>query len=863
MFRRFGKYLITVSLLVPLALPAAQAVLFPESGKVSGNRFFGYARNEESGKFRVEMLPGIRDERKPLTIRLSGVTHTVSYDGSGREIIPGKKMENSGSVELMFPENVRFAAMECSKMPEKVEAEFVSAETPVKAVRVQQVKMQLPRGKKLPVQQLCHIKNRQVELDNGALRLTFSWEKTFQLKSIYSYEANKNLISNPDEMRFFIIRINDKDYDIRNCRFLSCEKLENGIRFLFEVPGEQLTAALEIRAAGYEFLCSLQLSSTTDKVVKCKTVFPCLDGLQLSEKTAGDFYLFPSQGGLISNAPCYRREPYGYGSCLFQISDVFSPECGSGFYMRAADPKGLYKHFAIRKSGKTDKRDIALKNWPIGGRINLSMQYFNALRDIPGTTLAIDYIERECRKGEPVTYPSAAVGTHAGDWKKAMEIYADWSYSVWPRRKEASPVAAVWNLQAGMGVAEPLVKYYKTKFPARSDMLEINGYWSVANKNSWGAPLTEAKGWIFKDPATGKLAISYNRGDYDGYNPQWGGLPALRKFIADLKGQGKLVTLYTVPMIGHSETKLAEQHCPQWSIINPDWHFRNKYKDNPLIPKDPPGLLIHYNAYRMCMENPEYADWVVKNLIRLVKETGADGFRLDEFGICGEICLSDMHKHWSGYRKGHPGHQQAVAIMLRQLRDAMDKEVGKDKILMTEFIGSDMLNAPVDGALSWQVTTNDYIANPAPVNLFRFYFPSCKIFEIDEAKKGAASREEWRYWLWNGVGVYNSGQYPAKVWQLLHDNNDAFAFGKAHALVESLNEYILINRFDADNGKKIYTLLNVSPNTFYGEAMAAVNGKEYQELLDDIPLSVKDGKIFLTLRPGKVAVIREVSGNNK
>ena len=189
--------------------------------------------------------------------------------------------------------------------------------------------MNSPRGEKLPVQQVYRIKDKQATLDNGALSLTFSWQKNFQLKSIYSYEAKKNLISNPEEMRFFIIRINDKDYDIHNCRFLSCEKLENGIRFLFEVPGNQLTAALEIRAAGYEFICSLQLSSTTDEVVKCKTVFPCLDGLKLSAETAGDFYLFPSQGGLISNAPCYRREPYGYGSCLFQISDIFSPECGS------------------------------------------------------------------------------------------------------------------------------------------------------------------------------------------------------------------------------------------------------------------------------------------------------------------------------------------------------------------------------------------------------------------------------------------------------------------------------------------------------------------------------------------------------
>ena len=81
-----------LSLLVPLVLSAAQAVLFPESGKVSGSKFFGYARIEGNGKFRAEMIPGIRTEKKAFTVRVTGVSDAVIYDSYGKEIMPDEKV---------------------------------------------------------------------------------------------------------------------------------------------------------------------------------------------------------------------------------------------------------------------------------------------------------------------------------------------------------------------------------------------------------------------------------------------------------------------------------------------------------------------------------------------------------------------------------------------------------------------------------------------------------------------------------------------------------------------------------------------------------------------------------------------------
>ena len=169
-----------------------------------------------------------------------------------------------------------------------------------------------------------------------------------------------------------------------------------------------------------------------------------------------------------------------------------------------------------------------------------------------------------------------------------------------------------------------------------------------------------------------------------------------------------------------------------------------------------------------------------------------------------------------------------------------------------------MFNATQDGALSWLTATNDYTVNPAPIQLYRFYFPACKIFEVDETNPGAKKRKDWRYWLWNGVGAYNSGWYPREILTLLHENNDALGFGKATPLIPTLDPYILINRFEAENGKTVWTVLNTARQTFHGAIMAAKPGADYEEILSRRGVEVRDGKVVTTIHPGEVLVLRSM-----
>ena len=840
-------------------LESEACTLIPAEGKSTGLPIFGYFRQEENA-YRFEITPGYRDLGKPMTLLLEGADKARCFDTRNNKIEPPQKSVG-GALLITVPPKTELAAVETPTAPRSVTARLTRLADSVRPVRVQQAVMQPPKGAALPVRDICRISGKNAEVDNGTLRMKMNWTSGhLRITELYSYIAQTDLLTDPAKVRLFIVRIGDKDFDIANSPLQSAEVKEGKLTLTFAIPGSDMLAVCRIGNAGEEIVSSLDVINNGKTLRNIKVVHPTLEGLKLSAKPEDDFYLCPTEGGLIANAPCWRREGYGYGGgyCLFAIMDIFSPECGSGFYMRANDPAGEYKHLNFRKGGKiTVKGDQELRLWPIMGRLDLPMHYGTSLRDFPGTGLAIDYIERECAPGEKMRYPEAALGAHPGDWHRAMEIYAAWSHKTWPRHHRLSPLANIWNAPGGYGTAQPLVDAYKNpNYPgSRADMTEINGYWTVCEKNSWGAPITGKKGWIFKDPVTGKLVRSYNRGDYgaEGYNPQWGGLPALQEFIRRVRTRMP-VMLYTVPRICDSETKLAREHMPQWCAINPVWHFRKKNAD-PRAPKTPENLIFHYNAYRVCMENPEYQKWLVENLVRVVKETGASGIRLDEFGSPGEICLSTLHPHVPTYRRRHNNHLQAISAMMRDLRAAMTREVGPDVIITSEFIGHDMYNAPQDGALNWLVASNNYAVNPAPINLFRFYFPGCKVFEIDEFRPGAAKRQDWRYWLWNAVGVYNSGLYPVKPHKILRENTDAMGSGKATPLIPSCAPYILINRFESKE-KTIWTVLNSDRHTYCGAIMPASDGRHYEELLENRKLTLRDGKLFTTIRPGEVLVIR-------
>lgn len=298
--------------------------------------------------------------------------------------------------------------------------------------------------------------------------------------------------------------------------------------------------------------------------------------------------------------------------------------------------------------------------------------------------------------------------------------------------------------------------------------------------------------------------LSYALGDFDGYNPQWGGLPAFRQHIRDLKNADQVALLYYDAVLMDASAKNAKM-VPEFAVIN------HQYKCAPAHdvanPTTPPGIVAKFHQYAMCVNAEKFADYTIDDVVRVVEETGADGVRLDEFGGGGHLCFSTMHSHiFSNEGWGNPV-LQAVAYITRGIREKLGRS-GREVLLLTEFPGHDMLVSTLDGALCYDGISRRSFARPAQINLLRFYFRNCKLFEIIE-DAGDHKPAPWDLWLWNAVGVYNSGEYPDHIRSLLLDNNDAFDLGELEPLVDTVCDGVYANRFTSGR-KRIWTLFNAA-----------------------------------------------------
>ena len=592
--------------------------------------------------------------------------------------------------------------------------------------------------------------------DNAGLRCQF--EKVgnqLHLVSLYNHNTQCEMLRDPAQAHLFVVEIDGRRYaGNRDFRLQSIGLAgfagtdfagDNAIVAVLELPQPPLMAALYAKASTDGLRLTLHLENNGSAPVDFKLAFPHLAGLAISENPADDYYFFPWGGGIIADVPAHIRRGYGDHEALYQVMDLFSPSRGGGLSLRLDDADGWHKTLALRKHlvgrSETDAQRLSVKTtdefqWTTG-----------SLEAVEGTGFACEYLRRTRQPGQKTFVPATAVlAAHPGDWHVALQAYADWAHRVWKFRPFPSRLKGVHNMiAAGWGqsflfqdgkyrtdiIQPPKAGLGRTQ----TDCIELMSWWDWSPLGPWSTPfdklqdvLTDAqiKEWqayFVKDPVTGQTMWNNQPGDYDGYNQRFGGLPAFRQAIQAYRDRGALVTLYTDPFRLDDASKTGREFGKRWGVVGSDGKPTTAYE-----------------VWNPCHDLPEVRQWVADTMKRVMRETGADGLRLDEYGHAGWACFSPDHQHTFA-EHGVSQWQKAVAEATRLVRAGMDR--GRARFRADH--GAPRLRLPdaVPGRLHYLRPDRDGLAAAAAgVQSATLLFPRVQSLRIGPSERGPGVPQE-------------------------------------------------------------------------------------------------------------------------
>jgi len=144
-----------------------------------------------------------------------------------------------------------------------------------------------------------------------------------------------------------------------------------------------------------------------------------------------------------------------------------------------------------------------------------------------------------------------------------------------------------------------------------------------------------------------------------------GGAQAMREGIAAVHRLGLHVMLYVEGYIVHGESDLAKSgRVQRWAVMHRDGSIDGPYTRQ--------GFL------HMCPGCNEWQDHLAQTVSRLLRETGADGVRLDSLGFYYLPCYNPAHSHETPF-----GYNGWIKQLLAKVRKAA-LEVNPDALLTTE-----------------------------------------------------------------------------------------------------------------------------------------------------------------------------------
>jgi len=684
--------------------------------------------------------------------------------------------------------------------------------------------------------------------ENTFLRCKLVVKDSLKLKEIVNKFIGVNCLGIPECAELFAVKINKTLIKASDFKVDKVEKKENNaLNIILHSKAKEtpLIGELNIELTdNAEIALSLKIKNVSDKTLKLSVSLPVLGGLMIGSESEDNYYLYPRRGAIINNKPITASAPYS-GMFPVQIMDLYNPKMGGGIYIRVEDLNDIYKYFVLAKS----------------------MRFQNE-----GTLLKVFYMERSLEPNECLDIPKTKIGVHAGDWHDAMSVYRKW-VDTWykpisPRKKWFREIFnfrqidthSRWEYTVeGMKRAPYIYDYHLNKYlfdEMINEATKAFGGCDYIHLFDWAGTFTDAR---------------YGIGDYP-YYPERGGALLFRESIKRCQSKGVPVGLYIEGyLVRKYTTYIGRTKAKDWNMLGPDGKEYGYFSYGD-----------HW-YYFMCPNTVGWQDYFSKMAARVVQDLDVSGIYVDEFGFGdpSKLCYNPNH----GHEIPAPPIKGEMEFM-KKLRKEIDK-VKPDVALYTEETPCDYNSQFQDGSFTYNISSVTDDLSPTHINLFRFYFPDFKTFEIICCDRPVGTNmAAVKKVFFNGEGIWLQGppeggfvhrgykyqsldwwspetkEYISKMYKIIKENVDAFTSLSPMPLIETEKADVYVNKFPGDD-KILYTILNGGYSSVDGEILKVEHklGYEYKELWDNREIKVRrDGNediLSFKIHPGEVLCIAQ------
>ncbi|MBQ4328109.1 MAG: rhamnogalacturonan acetylesterase [Lentisphaeria bacterium] len=680
---------------------------------------------------------------------------------------------------------------------------------------------------------------------NRYFSLKFDASKELMLTSLVNKFSGRELLAKPTQ--FFSVFLNQSRTKVADYKLKKLSRSGNSLIFDFASASSktEVSIKLDFSADSPEYSAEMKLTNLSGKKLEAAGQW-VLQGLQFGKDIAKDGIFYPFESGMAGILDVELNHPYGLTATI-QMMCGFDTAEGGSFYGFTTDTTGYGKMLSLIKT--SNGKRPAVNYTPLA---NDMPQWPAKIFDYrKGTSFGWRNYELNAPAGKTTVLVSGKFGVGGADWRDGIAAYRKFSKTFLKKRHTAPR----WYQDCFIHLSS----HPNSNHHQMTPRTHRGGHFDLDNKRYAHAKAmghAEKRGlqeiafwWDYgKDRAfmttyeLGKLnlpGMSYAPNNLT-YNIARGGLPALRQEIKDIHAKEGRLVLYTFPEAAADGTDIHKLFGKRYAQMDAPGHYKTSYCE--------PG-----KDFILCPMEHEWVDYLSKKYSQLIKETGADGLRLDVMAR-NYHCFNPEHKHYDGtFRSSMAVDKLAQAISMFQDRI---NEVNPEASVTTEHAGTDWIMQYTDGWFSQNINAFSDTGRWGPFRKLNAYQLVFSRFTFPESKVWMHSvgfpREAAMMSLFNAVGfcvTRGEGEFSART---LEENADLIAACVDPVpYIPTLHPDAVANFFPAPGNEKIlYGVYNRSKNPVKAEILEVEDapGFHYVELWADKEVAMRkvDGKIRLT-----------------